>query len=110
MVVFYLVVTKINCCRVTSCSFLRYMENGIAKISIYSTEHLDRYFLHKNVEDVVLNDNPLMTAIFACTLLRTVTLTLILNKIRFIQPKRETAEPQVIMFYNLSHNRKHHCQ
>ena len=41
MVVYYLLVTKMDCCQVASCTFLRYMIINIAKISIYSTEHVD---------------------------------------------------------------------
>ena len=36
-------------------------------MSIYSTEQEDGYFFRKNVEDIVLNDNPLMPVILACT-------------------------------------------
>ena len=67
MVVYYLLVTKMDCCRVASCTFSRYMIISIAKISIYSTEQVDGYFFRKNVEDIVLNDNPLMPVTLACT-------------------------------------------
>ena len=40
---------------------------SIAKISIYSTEQVDGYFIRENVEDIVLNDNPLMPVTLACT-------------------------------------------
>ena len=67
MVVYYMLVTKMDCCRVASCTFLRYMIISIAKISIYSTEQVDGYFFRKNVEDIVLNDNPRMPVTLACT-------------------------------------------
>ena len=70
MVVYYLLVTKMDCCRVASCTFLRYIIISIAKMAIYSTEQVDGYFLfffHKNVVDIVLNDNPLMPVTLACT-------------------------------------------
>ena len=53
MVVYYLLFTKMDCCRVASCTFLRYMIISIARISIYSTEHVNGYFFPKNVEDIV---------------------------------------------------------
>ena len=57
MVVYYLLVTKMDCCRVASCTFLiRYMIISIAKISIYSSGQVDVYFFRKNVEDIVLNE------------------------------------------------------
>ena len=46
---------------------------------------------------IVLNDNPLMMAIFSCTLDQTVTFTLIPNFDWFNQ--KETDETEVIMFY-----------
>ena len=55
MVVHYLLVTKMDCCRVTSGTF--YMIISIAKISIYSTEQVDGYYFRKNGEDIVQNDN-----------------------------------------------------
>ena len=67
MVVYYLLVMKMDCCRVASCTFSRYMIISIAKISIYSTEQVDGYFFRNNVEDIVLNDNPLMLVTLACT-------------------------------------------
>ena len=66
MVVYYLLVTKMDCCRVASCTFLRYMITSIAEISIYSTKQVDGYFLRKNVEAIVLNDNPLMPVTLPC--------------------------------------------
>ena len=67
MVIYYLLVTKMDCCRVASCTFLRYMIISIAKISIYSLEQVDGKFFRKNVEDIVSNDNPLMPVTIACT-------------------------------------------
>ena len=59
--------TKMDCCRVAPCTFLRHMIINIAKISIYSTEQVNGYFFHKNVEDIVVIDNPLMTVTLAGT-------------------------------------------
>ena len=67
MVVYYLLVTKMDCCLAASCTLLRYMIISIAKMSIYSTEQVDGHYFHKNVEDIVLNDNSLMPVTLACT-------------------------------------------
>ena len=40
---------------------------NIAKISIYSAEQVNGYFFHKNVEDIVVIDSPLMTVTLAGT-------------------------------------------
>ena len=50
---------------------------SIANISIYSTEQVDGYIFHKNVEDIVLNDNPLMPVTLACKKWQTATLKLV---------------------------------
>ena len=59
---------KMDCCLVASCMFLRYIIINIAKISIYKfSRTVDGYFCRKNVEDIVLNDNPLMAVTLAST-------------------------------------------
>ena len=56
-----------DCCWVASCTFFRYLISNIAKILIDSTEQIDGYFFRKNVEDIVLNDNPLRPVTLAST-------------------------------------------